>query len=434
MPAFLQEARAIFFLYTSFVMKPTTFILFGATGDLAVKKIFPALEALVSQGAFAPDSEIVAVSRREWDDADFADFLLNENAAISAEFARSIKYFRVDIDQETGYEELGREIRQNENGVVAYLSLAPQNHPKAFASLVKAGIIARGKGRILVEKPFGTDEKSACELDSLILSEVNEDQVFRVDHYLAKDTVLALMDLHEATHDFGFLLSSDTVSSIRIALFESKGIEGRGASYDGVGAFRDVGQNHMLEMLAVLAAENAKGRWQEARADVLVHLAPPAKTCELSRRGQYEGYLAEKGVKPDSETETAFQVTTSLAAGKLKGVPLQLESGKKMNSSRAFIEIFFKEIENLPQKMTYSVSPEQEIVIEYGEGKRDAFKIPKREDAYANLIRAALLGSSREFAGREEIEALWRYADHVVACWGKVPLEIYSAEKPFLVQ
>ncbi len=423
--------------------KNVLFVLFGATGDLAVKKIFPALSLLHAEGVFGPKSKVLAVSRRDWGDMDFHNFLLEKKSAITGKFLDTVLYSKVDIENNHGFDDLKATIAsikksQGISDVYVYLSLAPQNHPLAIRSLRDAKILAKGKTRILIEKPFGTDEHSARSLDKL-LSFLDEKQICRVDHYLGKDTVLAIMNLHESTIDFDNLIAAENVSSIHIRHFETQGIENRGASYDGVGAFRDVGQNHMLEMLAVVCAslpqvKSKNDSWQKARAEVFSHLAPPLKTCDMSRRAQYEGYHQEQGVAPRSSTETAFEVQTHLSSGKLAGTPLILESGKKMPVSEAFIRIDFKEMLGIPKSMRFSIQPDQEILIENRDGSKDIFTIPRTRDAYANVILAALSGSVREFVGREEIEALWRYADHVVACWGKVPLEIYGDNRPFLIK
>src|SRR5581483_7739410 len=283
--------------------KKIIFVLFGATGDLALKKIFPALRCLFQEKAFDDDSQIIAVSRREWNDDDFRDFLKKEDSVGDADFLGRISYSKVDIETGEGYEDLKSSIESIKSSapgseVLVYLSLAPQNHPKALSSLKETGILAKGRGRVLIEKPFGIDKKTACELDKLISSFLDESQVCRVDHYLGKDTVQAIMNLQESTADFANLLDKSSVESIRVKLFEEKGIDGRGETYDRVGAFRDVGQNHMLEMLAAVVAEpHETDDWQSARAKALKALVPPAKTCEFSRRGQYEGYRQEKGVK-----------------------------------------------------------------------------------------------------------------------------------------
>lgn len=423
--------------------KNILFVLFGATGDLALKKIFPALEALYAEGALGDDPHIVAVGRREWGDIEFLDFLRAESSLSSADFLARISYSKVDIEAGKGYGQLSAKLARqglSKREVLYYTSLAPMLHPKAILGLRDAGLLRRSTagrsgGKILIEKPFGTDQKTACELDAFLASFLGEEQVYRVDHYLGKDTVKAIMDLHESTASFDALLTSESVSRIKVRMFEEKGIDGRGASYDGVGAFRDVGQNHILEMLAVIAAEIRKGKkdWQRARAAVLERLVPPIKTCALSRRGQYQGYLGEKGVAADSETETAFEVVTNFSSGKLAGVPLILEAGKKMGVAEALIEVEFKDISGLPKRMIFNIQPRQEIVTENRDSSRDAFDIPRTRDAYGNVIYAALQGDRREFVGREEIEALWDYADHVVACWNKVPLEKYGNERPFLL-
>lgn len=460
--------KILFFLYTFWALHtsnktsdtPVIFVLFGATGDLAVKKIFPALAALSAEGRLGPAHQIVAVSRREWTDADFHAFLAEKEASggakLSADFLSCVSYARADVEEGTGFEGLATtvgKLRQAmpEAQVLYYMSLAPAHQTAAIKALRDAKLLTKASksandAKLLIEKPFGTDLKSAKALDKLLGSFLSDDQVLRVDHYLGKDTLRAIMDLRENTPGFLEVISADTVASIRARIFEGKGIDGRGASYDGVGAFRDVGQNHLLEMLAVLVAElpkkaaragftgSAKFNWAKARAKALEHLAPPAKTCDLSRRGQYEGYHHEKGVPAGSQIETAFEVITSMSSGSLKGVPIMLEAGKKMSRAEALIEVAFKEVSGLPVRMTFRIQPNQDILIENRDGSVDAFDIPKTRDAYGNVILAAIAGDARGFVGGEEIEALWSYADRVVACWSKVPLEIYSPAKPFLIK
>ncbi|HVU06240.1 MAG TPA: hypothetical protein VHE10_00350 [Candidatus Paceibacterota bacterium] len=415
--------------------KPFVFVLFGATGDLAVKKIFPALQALCREGALGGDPRIIATGRRDWNDEGFASFL-RQGGTFDDGFVSKVSYVKIDVDAGTGYAELADKIAGNAEGAIFYSSLAPNFHAPVAQGLHDVGLISRGRGKLLIEKPFGTDEKSAKSLDRVLEGFLDEGQIFRVDHYLGKDTLRAVMDLHESTPELARLISNESVESIRVALFEEKGIDGRGASYDGMGAFRDVGQNHILEALAVIAAEPSvrAASWQSARAKALKRLAPPAKTCELSRRGQYEGYGNEKGVDPGSETETAFEVVTCFRSGKLKGVPVTLVSGKRMPSSGSFAEISFKEISGIPRKMVFRIQPEQEIVIESCDGSRESFDIPRTRDAYGNVILAATRGTERAFAGSDEVRALWAYADRVVACWNKVPLERYGPGKPFLVE
>ncbi len=421
----------------------TTLFVFGATGDLAVKKIFPALEALRKEGALdiLGCVKVVAVSRRDWDDAGFAAFLREkEGQKYPQEFWDLVSYAKVDIDHGIGYDGLSKHVVGEP---VAYLSLAPRYYRQAIEGLRDAGVLSRGKGKLMVEKPFGTNESTAIELNKLILGFLDESQIYRIDHYLGKETLLALMKLHEESLGLDELLTSEHVEEIKVAIFEKDGIHGRGASYDGVGAFRDVGQNHLLAMLSVIAADvggvgerdgKAPGAWQAARAEVISRLAPPAKTCAQSRRGQYQGYLGEVGVGAESETETAFEEVTSLLGGKLSGVPLILAAGKKMPASEAFVEIDFKDMPDLPRKIVCRIQPDQRVVLVNRDGSHQVFDIPKMRDAYGNVIAAALAGRTEDFVGADEVQALWRYADRVVECWKKSPLEIYGDDRPFLVE
>lgn len=419
---------------------PSTFVLFGSTGDLALKKIFPALEALFKAGNPDMPTKIIAVSRREWDSVDFVSFLMeSRDVPYDEGFLALIEYAKVDIADHSGYEALEALV---EGEATVYLSLAPQHHKAVIEDLREENIISQGRGKLLIEKPFGVDEESAFALNDLLFEVINEDQVYRIDHYLGKDALRTLMDIHERTPSFDRLLSAENVASIRISMLEDIGIFGRGESYDRVGAFRDIGQNHVLEMLAVLVADvpdltsdEARGHmWQVARASVLGRLASPHDTCDLLRRGQYEGYLAEVGVAEGSQTETAFEVITSFSSGKLAGVPLVLEGGKRMGVSEVRMEVVFKERTDVPQSIVVHVQPRQEIVTTEQDGSTETFVIPKTGDAYANVLADAFAGRARDFVGAEEIQYLWRYADRVVDCWEKVPLETYGDERPFLVQ
>jgi len=378
------------------------FILFGATGDLATKKILPALENLHIDKGFSGRSRVIAVSRREWDTTAFARFYAeSRKKTVDARFTKALQYVQVDIDAGTGYDTLAHIVSDYKKDmpqaqVLIYLSLAPQYHGKVSEALSRQGVLKPGKVKVLIEKPFGTDEVSARALDALLTNLILEQDIYRVDHYLGKQAAQDIMNTPEV---------HTGISSIYVRLYEEKGIDGRGASYDHVGAFRDVGQNHMLEMLALTLAQPLHGDWQKAREHIIQRLVPPEKTCIDFLRGQYVGYGDEKGVKPGSQTETAFRVVTML-----ERVSITLESGKKMNSNEASIRITYKN------------------------GSEKIFDFRQGRDAYETVILEAIAGSKRTFVGFTEVLALWNYADHVQGCWEKVPLQIYSKEKPFLVQ
>lgn len=349
------------------------FVLFGATGDLAQKKVLPALRALNAAGA---GLDVIEVSRR---------------SAVS-----------VDVEAGTGYEALAERLG-SEGGAIIYLSLAPHLHAKAVVALGERGLLVRGKTRLMIEKPFGTDGKSAEALQAVIDRYLGEDDVYRVDHYLGKEAVQRAMGAKGSGAE-----AVNSITSVRVRLFEEKGIDGRGASYDGVGAFRDVGQNHLLEAAAVFLADPAdvaaKG-WQEARAIALRALVPPRNTCGDFLRGQYDGYLAEKGVAPGSQTETAFRVVTLE-----RGIRVTLEAGKRMPRAEASVE------------------------VSRADGSVERHDLRAGRDAYERVIEAALQGSRREFVGMGEVRALWDYADRAALCWDEVPLQTYGDDRPFLIK
>lgn len=417
--------------------KSPLLIVFGATGDLAQKKIFPALSALYDDGSLSSGARVIGVSRREWDRDGFHTFLSTESS-VSYGFLHTTEYARVDFEADTGYEELTTLVSELSSGreILVYLSLAPRNFPTVIRALKKVKILKRGKVKLLLEKPFGTDEASACALNRLLVSFLSPSQIYRIDHYLGKSAVQAMMRVHESSPSLRSIISKNTVESVTVSLFESKGIDGRGASYDGVGAFRDVGQNHMLEVLASLLAEYPRrasaSAWQNARAKVLENLLPPKDTCELARRGQYEGYEREKGVVADSTTETAFEVITSFSRGELSGIPIILRAGKMMGIASASLVIVFKETSGLPREILFSIQPKAQVIIRSRDGGEEVIEIPDARDAYENILLDAIHGETRHFVGAKEIQSAWRYADRVVGCWDKVPLEKYGPSHPFL--
>jgi len=417
-------------------MHSPTIIIFGATGNLAIHKIFPALSSLLLEGFLDTKTRIIAVSRRPWSVDDFRTFLQESTAGVMSELLPLIEYAQVDFEHAREYTMLarmiGNETRQN---LIVYLSLAPTFFFPLIEDLRDAGILKKGTTKLLLEKPFGTSERSAIELRDLLGSFLSPEQVYPIDHYLGKATVQAIMRIHETDPALRALLSNKTVASVTVGLFESKGIEGRGASYDRVGALRDVGQNHMLEMLAVLMAEYPRDEgsadWQNARALVLEQLEDPKEGAARIRRGQYEGYRLEKNVTPDSTTETAFEVTTGFATGELAGVPVRLLAGKALPDARAFMDIVFLDQPTLPKRMLFEVQPDACIVRTEQDGTVHTTEVPKERDAYSNVLLDALHGERRHFPGMREVIAAWRYTDRLIERSGSVPLEMYSQRIPF---
>lgn len=417
------------------MQRPLTFIIFGATGDLAVKKIFPALASLLNEGLLGEKPHIIAVSRRDWQTEDFRAFLKGTQNGINDALLEHIEYVDVDFDERRGYEGLLHALdARKDDDVLIYLSLSPIWFRTVIEDLASAGILARANLKLLLEKPFGTDTDSARALNELLAAHIQPEQIYRVDHYLGKSAIQAIMETHEESAGLRHILSNATIEEIIIELMETKGVDGR-ASYDGVGAFRDVGQNHLLEMLAVLMAEypqtDSPAAWQDARAAVIEAIEAPHKESLMARRGQYVGYEHERGVAPDSATETAFEVVTTFLKGELEGVPVTLRSGKMMSISYARIRVRFKDRDDFPKEMLIEVQPKAQIVFLYCDGSETVFPTPQIKDAYANILHDATLGAKRHFVGEREIIAAWTYTDALVKILKELPLERYSTDKPF---
>ena len=419
-------------------MQPITLVLFGATGDLAIKKLFPAIASLLEESALHKDSTIIAVSRRNFDTNSFCAFLQENYPNVPDILLEHIEYADVDFDVRRGYENLKTVIDTNKDReLLIYLSLAPQWFPVVIDDLKASEILTKGATKLLLEKPFGTDEASARNLNEKLLSFLSPKQILRVDHYLGKAAVRGMMQTHEQSTSLREIISNKTVARIDVELLETKGIDGR-ASYDGVGAFRDVGQNHLLETLAVLLAEYPRNpnadAWQDARAKVIESLAVPALQTFRARRGQYAGYETERGVAPESATETAFEIETMFTEGELSGIPVTLRGGKRMGKNYAGIRITFKPLEGFPSEMLFEIQPEARVVLRYAGGRETSIPFTDIHDAYYNVLQDALGGETRHFVGSREIIAAWRYTDALIAQFAHTPLESYSDSCPFFMR
>ena len=276
-------------------------------GDLSTGKIFPALYELHKKKKYFRERSlseahkrentsfsVVGVSRRPWSDDDFRDFLGRKN--YPKDFLSRVFYKTVFFDSCLGSPELKKFLKTfGDAKFIFYVSMAPTLYETALRCMKKNRLLDVGDSKILVEKPFGLDLKSAKKMNTLALSFLEHKQIYRVDHYLGKEALRALTEIQETSDKLVNLVSNKTVASIRVKIFEDFGVKDRGASYDGVGAFRDVGQNHILQMLAVISMTPSPASqataWHSARAKVVESL----ETEKIKiRRGQYGGYTEEK--------------------------------------------------------------------------------------------------------------------------------------------
>ncbi|HVZ76209.1 MAG TPA: hypothetical protein VG934_03030 [Candidatus Paceibacterota bacterium] len=373
-----------------------SYVLFGATGDLAQRKIMPALCALSS----AHDLEVIAFSRRPWSDQDYHAFIAPSlkrfDLATSQAFLGRVRYAQGTFDDAQAFAVLKEKVSDN---AIFHLAVQPEFYLPIIEHLGKAGL----RGKLLIEKPFGQGSDSAQALEKAIERYFSPDDIYRVDHYLGKEGLDAVLAARRDDSTFENSLTRERVAKVICRLEESLGIEGRGEFYDAVGALHDVGQNHLLEMLATLIMELPAhdGDLPQMRAQAIASLEPLAAHAV---RGQYRGYPEEDGVAKDSQTETYFKIAAESSLARWQGVELVLEAGKALKEKKSEIEISYKD------------------------GTSHVFDIerPRRHDAYEVLIAAAMSGERARFASAEEIIAAWRFAEAAAEILRRAPLIMYE--------
>ncbi|MDO8575108.1 MAG: glucose-6-phosphate dehydrogenase [bacterium] len=452
---------------------PTIFIIFGITGDLAGRKLLPALLALYSRRMLPKEFSIIGISRRIWTREDFRQFIREHIKIRPGQYKEEdVKHFIDHIEYEQGlfdsallYESLKSRIANIENrfkrccNKLFHLSV-PSNHCEPILKNLSELKLHEecsdelGWTRVLVEKPFGNDIDTAIRLDKLLASLFREEQIFRIDHYLAKEALQNILTFRFANSLFEPLWNHNFIDRVHIRLLEKNDVSGRATFYDSVGALKDVGQNHLLQMLALTAMEEPNDfnpeNIRKERARVLKNLEPfPTRNLkEAVVRAQYKGYENEKGVAPASQTETYFLLKTFINNQRWANVPFFLESGRALKEAKTEICIYFKDQNTSSKKsekrenvLVFRIQPDEGIKIRFWvktpgfpmliEPKTLSFKysdigtedaIP---DAYEKLIHDAIWGDQTLFASTDEVIYAWKYITPIIRSWGTVTLLEY---------
>ncbi len=459
-------------------MAPTILTIFGITGDLSQRKLFPALLELHKKGLLPERFRVVGVGRRAWGNAELKAYVLqslNEATAshpsdILESFASIFSYIEGDLGAETTYHavsaailHLSEEFGQCTNKLF-YLAVPPDIYRTILTHVASTNLAEacggdEGWARILIEKPFGNDMVTAEELDRMLGELFREEQIFRIDHYLGKETLQNILTFRFSNLLYESLWNNLYIEKVHIRLLEEIGVGSRGNFYDGIGALRDVGQNHILQMLALVAMENPgnldAGTIRARREEVMSALVlPTGETIGATAlRGQYEGYQQEEKVNPKSTTDTYFLLKSYVHNSRWEGVPFYLEAGKKIDQARVDITIYFKEMKfclcekrgpghRHPQNMLrFRIQPDEAIQVwfwvkEPGFGLNiapaklsylysdtvDKKSIP---DAYARVLYDCFLGDQTLFVSTKEIQAEWKFVSEVAKHWEKNPLLKY---------
>ncbi|MEK7463877.1 MAG: glucose-6-phosphate dehydrogenase [Patescibacteria group bacterium] len=447
---------------------PTIFIIFGITGDLAGRKLLPALLNLYVKKQLPSKFAIVGFSRKPFTREDFRVYV-RENMNIKPgqyqeeevkHFIDHMYYEQGNFDASSSYAQLAQRLKNIDDtfhqcsNKLFHLSIPPSLYESIFQHLSNSGLTIpcggdEGWTRILVEKPFGNDSEMAKKLDKKLGELFDENQVFRIDHYLAKEALQNILAFRFSNSLFEPLWNRKYVDKVHIKLLEKIGMEGRGVFYDGIGALKDVGQNHMLQMLALIAMEppasTDAATIRSERAKVLNRMQPMTAKNIASRvvRGQYEGYKFEGGVKEYTQTETYFRIESYINSARWKNVPFYLESGKSLAETKTEIDIYFKNEKDEERQniLTFRIQPDEGIKVRFWvktpgftmdvESKllkfrySDSASLAILPDAYERVLYDAIIGDQTLFTSTEEVTSAWKYVTSVLSSWNVVPLTIY---------
>jgi len=468
---------------------PIQIVIFGASGDLAQRKLLPALARLAADGRAKRGFSAIGASRRRMDDAAYrrqlAEGFPDELRTAFESLAPHLFYQATDVSDPESLAALSERLDSlpggRDTGRLFYLALKPQLFGIATRQLARAGLLAMREGesvawrRVVIEKPFGHDLTSAVALNEELHDVLREDQLYRIDHYLGKETVQNLLGFRFHNATFEPLWNRHHVELVQITVAEEIGVEaGRGAYYDGSGALRDVLQNHMLQILALVAMEPPVSLAPEAirsqKVELLRGLRGPEPgearaSCVRARYGPgtiegkpVAGYRDEQGVAPDSQTETYLAVRAEIDDWRWSGVPFLLRHGKRLPRRFTEVQVQFRvpplQLFNRPEGMseselrralrdgslcqirpnvlTLALQPREAIRLSFGVKQPGstmrmapaALEFDYREhfgsappDAYERLLLDSMLGDQTLFLRADEIEASWRYADRVRAAW-----------------
>ena len=454
---------------------PCGMVLFGVTGDLSRKKIMPAIYDLANRGLLPPGFSLVGFARRDWADQDFAQIVhdaVKEHARtefreeVWKQLAEGFRFVPGNFDDDVAFDQLRRtleeldQLRGTAGNYAFYLAIPPGFFGDVVGQLKEHGLAQPPEDswrRVVVEKPFGHDLRSARELNHILDDVFPPESVFRIDHYLGKETVQNILAMRFANEMFEPLWNSNYVDHVQITMAEDIGIGGRAGYYDGIGAARDVIQNHLLQLMSLVAMEEPTSFDAESlrieKQKVLSSVVLPRRLDLTTARGQYDagwaggrkaiGYLEEEGIKKTSTTETYAAIKLLVDTRRWAGVPFYLRTGKRLGRRVTEVAVVFKRAPHLPftetatEELTQNalvvrVQPDEGMTIRFG-SKVPGTAMEIRDvnmdfmyggsfteaspEAYERLILDVLLGDPPLFPRHEEVELSWKILDPILEHW-----------------
>jgi glucose-6-phosphate 1-dehydrogenase len=456
---------------------PCGMVLFGVTGDLSRKKVMPAIYDLANRGLLPPGFSLVGFARRDWADEDFAQVVhdsVKEHARtefreeVWKQLAAGFRFIPGDFDDDSAFDHLRRtieeldEVRGTGGNHAFYLAIPPGFFGAVVGQLKEHGLAEPAEGswrRVVVEKPFGHDESSARELNATLASVFPSSSIFRIDHYLGKETVQNVLATRFANTMFEPIWNAHYVDHVQITMAEDIGIGGRAGYYDGIGAARDVIQNHLLQLMSLVAMEEPTSFDAESlrieKLKLLESVTLPRRLDLTTARGQYAagwqggqkviGFLEEDGVGARSATETYAAITLHVDNRRWAGVPFYLRTGKRLGRRVTEVAVVFKAAPHLPftraatEELTHNalvirVQPDEGMTLRFG-SKVPGTQMEIRDvnmdfayggsftessaEAYERLILDVLLGDPPLFPRNEEVERAWQILDPVLDHWAR---------------
>jgi glucose-6-phosphate 1-dehydrogenase len=465
---------------------PCAIVVFGVTGDLSRKKLIPAIYDLSNRGLLPPGFVLLGFARRDWDVGDF-ESLAREAAQkhsrtefhedVWKRVAASLQFLPGAFDDDEAFDQLAQTLADLETthgiqgNAAFYLSIPPVAFPTVLKQMQRTGMADNSKvggwRRVVVEKPFGHDLASARELNALVDEVFSPENVFRIDHYLGKETIQNMLALRFANTLFEPIWNAHYVDSVQITMAEDVGIGGRAAFYDSAGAARDVLQNHLIQLLALTAMEEPVSFDAESirteKLKVLNAISLPPDLGRYAIRGQYDqgwlagervpSYLDEKDIPKDSLTETYAAVRSGIETRRWGGVPFYLRTGKRLPRRVTEIAVEFTRAPHLPfdatdtvelghNQLVVRVQPDEGVTLRFG-SKVPGSAMEVRDvsmdflygeaftesspEAYERLILDVLLGDATLFPRNEEVDASWLVIDQLEDFWSGRPPEKYRA-------